>query len=200
MRKGILGLSIAVLALLILVQLKGVESEFAQEKHEIVLSQIRLEKTIQVKNDVENAYRQVLEKTRGATIKERILNTAENLVRLEEFLEQEYKEQGIDVDLWFGAVTDSELIQLQQSMLDAKKSSKCSNCFDYSIETIDFEDKKIPLVTTIMHDENGKTIVSKKGGGFGKATGLDLSKYFSKIGLGCSLYEKEASANCFVGE
>ncbi len=200
MKRGIMGLSIAVLALMVLVQLKGVESEFAQKKHGIILNQIELEKTTQVKNDVENAYRQVLEKTRGKTIQEQVAKTAANLLTLEGILEKEYADEGFGIDLWFGATTDKELTGLRKDMIDGKKTIKCADCFDYSKQTPDYEKNSVPLVTTFLRVEKGKNKVSKNGGGAAKPTSLDSKKQIGNIALGCSLYANASSSNCFVGE
>ncbi|MBI5635698.1 hypothetical protein HY993_01920 [Candidatus Micrarchaeota archaeon] len=201
MRRGILGLSIAVLALLILVQIKGVEGEFAQKKHSIILSQIELEKAAQAKNDVESAYKQVLEKTKGRTVPEQVAKTAANLFALQGVLEKEYAGEGVEISLWFGATDEEELTRLQQNMLDENKAIKCKNCFDYAQNTTGYEKDSVPLVTAFLNPKNGKMRVSRNGWGLVKSDArITAVNSGNKLGLGCSLYANSTSANCFVGE
>ncbi len=120
--------------------------------YRLVLMQLSRKRVIG--EDISATLRNALSSAEGETIEERAADASRRLLEAEAFLERSYAAEGVDLDVFFGFLGDSEYSGWMQGIAQTRRLQKCPRCFDLSFGG---------GVAGILGERNGKTVISRNG-------------------------------------
>ena len=150
---------------------------------------LSLEKRYYEDLSLKEAVAQVLRSASGNSTREKMLDAAAKLEKLEQFAEAHYGQNGMMIDFWFGSLHEGEAQELAARMAEEKRPLKCGSCFDFSSRALDYDGNVVPKSVSVL-------FASQTGGAFVSKDGLSIAPFpeaaFGNVFLGASVYMPDA--------
>jgi hypothetical protein len=186
--RGVLSFLIILAALPVMFTLLALGSEISSKTSFAERSALALERRYYADLEFKEALEKTLHYASGANREDAIRNGAEALAALEGYVEQRLRENGVEADVWAGAVSESEVDAMKERILVEGRPLKCLACFDLSAYAVDWRGRPVRRASGLLDFSGGRLAVSRNGLANVPELEDSLNPFSGAVAVGVSMY------------
>lgn len=186
--KGVISFLLVIAAIVPLASFAAMQEKAALSAGQSELQALALEKRHYAEMELRESFIQVLQSSQGTSREEKVVDVANKLSKWEAFVEKEFGDRGMLLDVWCGATTPSEISRLKKQILEKQTLFRPSLSHNLNEFVLGWQGQALPVSAAFLDSTIEGVKVSRNGLSFAPDLATAYSIVDGETSFGASLY------------